>query len=144
MISAIAVHFTQIFVFDTLEFTSGQFSIPILPEINNFSDPLLFISLVNLIAFIIRTTKSLLIDFRSMFHFYTPGKSQKTRSFSGVQKWNMGLKWINKDIVVLIIQAIKSACEMNKGGSLKFCSRKFLLQKKSENTSMVNLSWMHL
>ena len=34
----------------------------------------------------------------------------------------MGLKWMNKEIVVLIIQTIKLASEMNKGGLLKLFS----------------------
>ena len=32
-----------------------------------------------------------------MFHVYTPWKRQKTKCFlmfSGVQKWNIGLKWV--------------------------------------------------
>ena len=31
-----------------------------------------------------------------MFHFYIPWKRQKTKGFQGVQKWNIGLKWVDQ------------------------------------------------
>ena len=39
------------------------------------------------------------IHFSPMFHFYIPWKHYKSKGFlkfQGVQKWNIGIKWVNK------------------------------------------------
>ena len=46
----------------------------------------------------VELTRTIFTNFTPMLHFYTPWKCQKIKvfwRFQGIQKWNIGLKWVN-------------------------------------------------
>ena len=46
----------------------------------------------------VELTRTIFTNFTPMLHFHTPWKCQKIKvfwRFQGIQKWNIGLKWVN-------------------------------------------------
>ena len=72
---------------------------------SSFEQDSVFISHEHLIHYInylmkivVELTRTIFINFSQMLHLYTPWKRQKIKifwRFQGIQKWNIGMKWVN-------------------------------------------------